>query len=155
MKYRRTARIALSLAATNLLPFAAMPALAQGGRTVSFDIAGQSLRSAIQAIATASGESIVAPGELLDNLTAPDLHGRHSVRQALDIVLAGSGLRARRAGSTFIIERTPAGESVTVADAATAGEVIVTGTRIRGAPVASPVIRLTGERQQRWARQKA
>jgi outer membrane receptor protein involved in Fe transport len=136
----RAAALCLGSGAIAAIP--AAPAWAQNEPKTVFDIAAQPLGTAVQAIAVAAGESVIVPSELVEGLTAPAVRGRYSVREALNAALAGSGLRARRIGAAFVIERDPSavrqagGSPPTLSEA----EIVVTGTRLRGTPVASTVV---------------
>lgn len=115
------------------------PAFAQNEQSIAFEIAPQALSDAIRALARASGRSIIASAELVENRNAPRVSGRYEVAGALAVLLEGTGLRARRVGSTFIVEREPdAARSEPAVDREAA--IIVTGTRLRGVPVASTVV---------------
>ncbi|PZU44151.1 MAG: TonB-dependent receptor [Sphingomonas sp.] len=122
----------------------AAPASAQddGAGTVArqgYDLPAQPLADALQAIALASGRSIVAPAELLKGQRAPVLEGSYTAEEAVALLLSGSGLGFRATRGGLVIEElmAPAG--------AAGAEIVVTGTRIRGAPVPAPVIRLDQE----------
>lgn len=123
---------------------AAAPASAQESSRIRFDLPAQPLGAAIRAIARASGRSIVADSILVDAKHAPALRAHLTVEEALARLLAGSGLTVRNTGSSFVI--VPASQPVLPsAGEATSTDIVVTGTRIRGAPIASPVITLTAE----------
>lgn len=73
------------------------------------DIAEQALAPALARLAEQSGLRLLYPSELLAGRTAPALHGTLSPAQALDRLLAGSGLRYRFVGSDAVrIEAIPA-----------------------------------------------
>jgi iron complex outermembrane receptor protein len=92
--------------------------------------------------------NLIAPSNLVEGRQAPSLHGDYSRDGAFATLLEGSGLK-------FRIERDAVVIGVEVdRDAARAGReheavesnrILVTGTRIRGAPVASTVIKLSQE----------
>ncbi|MFK5073745.1 STN domain-containing protein, partial [Klebsiella pneumoniae] len=78
---------------------------------------------------------------LVDGKIAPALSGRFTPIEAISALLRGSGLRARLAGSSLIVERVPAPQDVSAE--ADGSDIVVTGTRIRGAgPVGSNVVTL-------------
>ncbi|MDO7843595.1 TonB-dependent receptor [Sphingomonas sp. CA1-15] len=77
---------------------------------------------------------------MVDVLPAPALKGKLSVEEAIATLLEGSGLRARASGAGLFIEAVSQAADTHDDDHAT--DVLVTGSRIRGAKVASPVITL-------------
>lgn len=106
-----------------------------------FDIPAGDLRFALRALTREAGLQLVADPKLLRALRSPDLHADTSTRAALDQLLAGSGLEADIDGNTVIIRgrvrpEIPQGNPDTT-------EILVTGSRIKGAPIASPMIHLT------------
>lgn len=136
-------RVASLLAATSPLLaiatcLAPLPASAQERVRFTFHVPAGSLAAALRAVSTASGRSIAGPADLLAGKAASALDGSFTVEAAVDKLLAGSGLRARAIGDGLVIEVDPRGQDV--ASSAQAADIIVTGSRIRGAPVASPVI---------------
>lgn len=83
-------------------------ARASDGRETGVDIAASSLPDAVAELAREAGVSIGTDG-VLPRVRTPAIHGRMSVAQVLEILLAGTGYRARRVGVTaWRIERTPA-----------------------------------------------
>jgi iron complex outermembrane receptor protein len=126
------------------LALCASPPATAGFQAQSYDQPAQPLGDALRALARSSGQSIVAPTELVAGKQAPALKGDFSPEAALAQLLAGSGLIARRVGDALVIQRVGA-ESAQ--DAQGAGEgagderIVVTGTRIRGrAPAGASVI---------------
>lgn len=120
------------------------PARAQEQRRYSFHLPAGSLAAAIRAVATTSGRSIVAPAELLTGRDAPALDGDYTVEAAVEFLLSGSGLRARAVGDGLVIEAAPhrrAGAASSLAQT----DIVVTGSRIRGNPVAAPLIKVDRE----------
>lgn len=128
----------LAIVGVGLAPLAAF---AQEQQRYNFHVSAGSLAAALRAISTTSGRSIAGPADLLAGKNAPALDGSYTVDAALDLLLAGSGLRARPIGDGLIIEADPRGRAE--ASAAPADDIVITGSRIRGAKVASPVITVT------------
>lgn len=120
---------------------ASLPANAQEAR--DYDLPVQDLSGAVRALVQQSGQSIIAPGDLLAGKQAPALHGSFTPEQALGRLLEGSGLRFLRAGSALVIQRQSA-ESAQDAqgtrEGAGDGAILVTGTRIRGRPPAGAAV---------------
>ena len=113
----------------------------------AFAIVPQRLADALKQVSTAAGVEIIAPAELLENREAPDVVGKMSAADAIRLLLAGTGLTAERVQGAFVIRRAD------VPIAAASGReisgdpdaIVVTGTRIRGAAIASPVTVLSRE----------
>lgn len=135
---------ACCLSAVALAASTAVPAAAQSERKTALDIPAQPLADSIRAIAVAAGESVVVPSDLAAGMTAPAIRGQFTIREALAAVLSGSGLRARSVGGAFVIERDAGPQRAEAgANSVPEAEIVVTGTRLRGAPVASTVVTVT------------
>lgn len=115
----------------------------------TYAVPAQPLADSLRAIAVQSGNTVIAPHDLVDGRIAPPLAGRFTAEQAVAVVLRGSGLRARRAGTSIIVERPnpTAGSAATSVEGVEGVEgvedetIVVTGTRIRGtAPIGADVI---------------
>jgi iron complex outermembrane receptor protein len=109
----------------------------------SYHLPSQPLAASLRAVAIVSGRSIVAPADLVRGRRAPALDGDFTPEDAVAALLGGSGLRQRAVGAGLIIEREAAAPDVSAE--ADGSDIVVTGSRIRGAPVASPLIRLDQE----------
>lgn len=134
----------LTLALGSAIVLVATAPAAWAGQADSrrYDLPAQPLAVSLRSVALASGRSILAPARLVRDRTAPALKGAYTVEEALAALLAGSGLHVRADGAALVIE--PAAATPTPdAGAAAGSDIVVTGTRIRGAPVASPVITVT------------
>jgi len=132
------------------------PAVAQTA-TANIDIPAQPLADALMQLSRQANVNIVADSSLTRKRRAPAVKGAMSVEAALDRLLAPSGLSYRANGGSFIVERREVGNGRDGADIASSNgsdddappgddrnaEIIVTGSRIRGAPPASPVVILT------------
>lgn len=106
-----------------------------------FEVPAQPLGNALATMAQQSQVEIIAPAELVDGLRAPAIKGDYAPLEAIQLLLRGTGLVVERVGEAFIVKQ--AGR--VAADLTGDGDIVVTGTRIRGAPVASPVIVRTSE----------
>ncbi len=109
----RTRPVACLLAlACALAPVAASaqgaPADVAQAATRDFDIAPQALAEALIQFWRQSGTQVSIDAELARGLRSPGVKGRLSPQQALDALLAGTGLVQRNAGSLIVVER-PAG----------------------------------------------
>src|SRR5690606_22811726 len=82
------------------------PAYAQQGDSRAFAIPSQPLGASLNKLALAVDRQIMVPPELVRDRVAPALNGSYSVDEALNHVLAGSGLtHERTADNTIIIRR--------------------------------------------------
>lgn len=143
---KRTNLSALSLALGSALTLAATAPMAWAEQSDArdYDLPAQTLGTALQAVAVTSGRSILAPAVLLGDRQARALKGRYTAEQAVAALLDGTGLRARAEGTSLVVEASP-DDLVAVEGAAVQEDVVVTGSRIRGAPIASPVLRIARE----------
>jgi outer membrane receptor protein involved in Fe transport len=138
--FRHVAKFAALSTATVAFVLASAPACARDPEQQSYHLPSQSLAAALRAVSEASGTSIAAAASLVQGRTAPALDGDYTPEAAVAALLAGSGLHFTRVGEGLVIEQvTPA---AVAENAASGSQIVVTGSRIRGAPVASPVIRL-------------
>jgi outer membrane receptor protein involved in Fe transport len=141
MRSLRRAVRAATCSATLALVIATAPACARRAGEATYHLPAQPLAESLSAVSKASGVSVVAPADLVAGRTAPILDGDYTPEAAIEILLAGSGLRARPVGTGLVIEQASATPGIAESERS-GGQIVVTGSRIRGAPVASPVIRL-------------
>lgn len=113
------------------------PAFAAPAATYSFDMPAQDLGSALRSVAARAGLEIYAAAGDVNGLPAPALKGTMSVREAIERLLADTGLSAHFDGGAVVIRHQRGASSETAAD-----EIVVTGTHIRGAIATGPVISL-------------
>ncbi|MEQ7874236.1 TonB-dependent receptor [Sphingomonas sp. ASV193] len=123
---------------------AMMPPVPAGARSLPaqrrFDLAAQPLDQALRTIATQSGINLIAPADLLAGRTAPALHATQTPIQAVQGLLAGSGLEVVSVGGDFVIRRDQARAADRNKAASEDQAIVVTGSLVRGAPPTSPVI---------------
>jgi iron complex outermembrane receptor protein len=108
---------------------------------VAYDIEAQPLSSALREFAQQSGVSVLYPYDQLRDRQAPALRGRYARDEALRLLLAGSGVTASVQADGSIRLEDPSRPQPIGADAAQQAtdenadseEIVVTGTRIRGA----------------------
>jgi iron complex outermembrane recepter protein len=132
---------ALALAGTAMVMVAPV-AFAQADNAREFDMPSQGLGDALRAVAQQSGIQIIAPTELVAGHQARALRGRYRADQAVSQLLRGSRLRVVMVGTTLVVQRDDVGQEGNET-AEGEGEILVTGTRIRGqAPVGVSVITL-------------
>jgi iron complex outermembrane receptor protein len=130
-----------------LAAFAAAPVAAYAQTAYDFKLPSQPLADSLRAIGSKAGVNVVFEPSSVSGRTAPVLQGSFSPQQALDRVLAGSGLVVRStAGGSLLVESAgPQDAGAQNEPAAAAPEVVVTGTRIRGETPAAPVHTVTHE----------
>lgn len=133
---------AASFAAAVLL---VMPtdACAQQEQSYSFDIPDQDLGTALRRVAVQTGTELYAASDDLAGRRAPRLNGRYTLRGAVDVLLQGSGLSARFDGRAILLGRE--NEYASPASAEVDPAIVVTGSRIVGAPPAAPVITVSSD----------
>jgi outer membrane receptor protein involved in Fe transport len=113
---------------------ATLPASAQEEGRRAIRLPAQPLAASLRAVARTFGRTVSVEAGLVAGKTAPALDGKLSFDEALAALLAGTGLETR-----------PVGTGVAIRPAAMIGgagedDITVTGTRIRGGKVPSPVI---------------
>lgn len=137
---RQTQWILLGAAALGAIAIS-VPATAAPDRRQDYHLEEQDLGAALRAVGRASGREIMFASDLVAGKRAPGLEGSFTPEEAVDHLLEGSGLAATvRNGSILIRGREAPAVAQTVPEIDDA--IIVTGSRIRGAPVASSVIRV-------------
>lgn len=124
---------------------AASPAVQGDHQT--YDLKAQPLATALAEAARISGRPIVVSARLAQGKVAPALQGRYTAEQAYAALLSGSGLKLVAVGGNLVVQpaaaeaEAPAAGEPRAGDADTLSELVVTGTRIRGAaPVGSNLI---------------
>lgn len=137
-------RVASSLLAIAIMhAVSCAPAPATDTSPRQFDIPAQSLPSALLAIGTESGRQILFPGEKMGGISAPAIHGTYTPDEAVRRLIAGTGFSAEFTPEAVYI-RGRSTEAPTLSGSQQAEhEILVTGSRIRGAAVASPVVHLS------------
>ncbi|PZR35489.1 TonB-dependent receptor [Caulobacter segnis] len=145
----------LATAATLVLATAA-PALAAQpllqAEHQTYDLKAQPLAAALAEVARISGRPIVVSTSLARGKTAPPLKGRFTPDQAYAALLSGSGLKLVTVGNNLVVQPADTGVAAPITGESPAGdaeqvaEVVVTGTRIRGAaPAGAQVITISRE----------
>jgi len=142
MKIRAGAASIVLAAMSSFAPTTYAAAAAQA--TSRFDLPPQDLGASLRAVAKKTGRQIIIATGAVEGKTAPALRGVFSADDAVSFLVSGSGVIVRfTAEAALVGGQLPNGTSP---DGSVAkGEIIVTGSRIRGAVVASPVITLSAE----------
>jgi outer membrane receptor protein involved in Fe transport len=91
----------------------------------TFDIPAQPVAAALRALATQAGIQIVFTPEVVGSTQAKALRGRMSVDEAIDRLLAGTGLKAHQDGAgNYVLSKATTGEANSMLS-----EMVVTATR--------------------------
>lgn len=106
----------------------AAPAAAAAAAPVDVRIAAQPLAQALDALARQTRLELMVQPALVQGKSAPAVQGRLTARQALERLLAGSGLYAEIEGTSVVVRRVPQG-----AGAATLAPVTVSARAERSA----------------------
>lgn len=111
-----------------------------------YDLPSQELKYALRAVTRPAGLELYAETTDLRGRKSPEIRGTFTAEQALAQLLAGSGLEADIEGRAVFIRGRSAstGDTGDTAGTATA-EIVVTGSHIRGAQIASPTITMSAE----------
>ena len=107
----------------------------------AFDLPEQDLAAAIRDISLQSGANILAPAELLAGRRAPKLHGSYSAIEALQVLLAGTGLEVVEVDNALIVRKI----AETTVGSTEAADIVVTGSHLRGAGSATGQTRGTDQ----------
>lgn len=137
MRFLRKAAVAASMSTSLISLIVSAPqAAAQTEQAHTYRLPAQSLSASLRAVAMATGKTIGGDARLLAGRQAPALNGSFNPESAVAALLAGSGLHGRSIGTGMIIEADAGGSE----EGEKGSEIVVTGSRIRGAPIASAVI---------------
>lgn len=128
------------------LTVGAAPAVqAQTGAAIELALPAQPLASALREIAVRSRTDVIAASDVVAGKQAPALQGRYTAEEAVRLLIAGSGLQVRRVGTSLVVVANPSGRADFIDDDANSGQIVVTGTNVRGAQPTSKVIVITRE----------
>lgn len=113
-----------------------LEAQAQEQTARSFDIPPGGLTRALQAFAEQSDRNVLFTPDMVAGRTSPGVQGQMTERQALEALLAGTGLRSEQTASNGYAVRDPSSPTrlgdATSAEPSDAEEIVVVGTNIRG-----------------------
>src|SRR3546814_900422 len=123
----------LATAVAAALAICATTAAAQD-RTYRFELPRQSLAQTLRDYGQIAGQQIVFTEALVEGRSAPELRGTYTAEEALERLLEDSGLTTETNAAGVIMIR----REVRDPGAATLGEVVVTGTRIRRDTIDTP-----------------
>ncbi|AOH85634.1 hypothetical protein AWL63_18505 [Sphingomonas panacis] len=121
------------------------PAAAQEKRQ-EYHLEEQDLGDALRAVGRISGREVMFPSDLVEGKRSPRLDGTYTTDEAIERLIARSSLIAiDRGGSILIRGRSEAAQAAVSSETSEGGDIVVTGSRIRGAPPSSPVTSQTRE----------
>jgi TonB-dependent receptor len=142
--------LAAALAAVAIhAPASAQQPDAAFGRQMGFSIAGGDLRAALSDYSRATGVQVVVPPAAAEGRKTHGVKGSHSVRDALTILLKGTGLAASIDGGVAVLKPGPTSRRAPAEAAAASAPVITTGIEAAagGAPANSNEIIVSGYRE--------
>lgn len=116
---------------------AGQPAAAQDASRRAVHLPAQALAASLRSVARTFGRTVAVEADLVASRKAPAVDGNLTFDEAVVALLAGSGLQIVPVGNGVAIR---AGAST--AETPGQPDIMVTGTRIRGAPVASTTVRI-------------
>jgi outer membrane receptor protein involved in Fe transport len=141
----RLRSIGLKMAACTALALVpAMPLHAQSVAVTHLEIPSQPLDRALRQVARQTGAQIMFSPQQVAGLTSPRLVGDLTAMEAVQQLIAGTGLVAVESASAIIIRgKAQTGAADKTPTTGGSNDIVVTGSRIRGATVASPEITLS------------
>jgi outer membrane receptor protein involved in Fe transport len=158
--------IAVALAMGTVCISQGVQAQTQTAEVRSYDIPAGKLSESLKQFGTQSRLQLLAPPELTKSLDGNPVSGTYTARQALDRLLANSGLSYEFVNATTVVIKKGAGPATVKTKSSSGSEgnakekaaveskpttleaVAVTGTRIRGGVTASPTITIGSEQIQ-------
>lgn len=137
MTHTRSILAALMAATVLAAPHSAN---ARDTRPFALNLPAQALAESLRQLAVVTGQTVLADAEVVGSRDAPAVRGTFTISEALSLLLKGSDLQGVEVGDAYAVRTAPS--AVPGEGAATgAPEIIVTGTRIRGAaPAGAQVI---------------
>lgn len=143
MGYRFRCALLAAVAIGTLVPVA--PAFAQEQHRIEYNIEAGDLGEALKTVSRLSGKEIIFHSEAVLGRHAPRLRGSFSADEAVRALLEGSDLTAQYRRDVVIIRGRSKASSGLGDRSADGSDIVVTGSRIRGAAAASPVIVISQE----------
>ena len=119
--------------------------LAQEQRRIEYNIEAGDLGEALKAVSRLSGKEIIFNSQAVLGRSAQQLRGNYSADEAVRALLEGSGLTAQYRKDVIIIRGRSGRPSEITERSASDGDIVVTGSRIRGGVSSAPLISATRE----------
>ena len=132
--------ICLAGAALDSVALSAQPVAIPAQAAADYDVPAQDLGRTLKAIAQESGRDILFQPETVRGLKAAPVRGHLTLDQALRQALSGTRLQIDYRDGAALIRKPATDQSERVLDGQSQTPITVTGTRIRGAGSASPVL---------------
>lgn len=141
VKAKRIRERLLVATAIGAMMVIAAPVRADDGHRQDYNIEAQSLGDALKTVSRQSGREIIFGAEAVAGKQAPPLHGNYSADEAVRMLLASSDLSAEFRKDVIIIRGRSEPSGGISNRSAEVTDIVVTGSRIRGAQATYPVIR--------------
>lgn len=113
--------------------------------TQDYHLVSQDLGSALRSVGRLSGQEVMFAADAVAGKQAPRLEGSYTPEEAIAALLKGSGLGVEVKDGGFLILGRRTAPEAQIGEAASKPDIVVTGTRIRGALPSSPTITQTQE----------
>lgn len=104
----------------------------------SYNLPAQDLGAALRQVGREAGTEVIFQAQTVEGKHVHALRGNFTVKRAVDDLLEGTELKAILQEGAILIMGRSEGASNSVSS--TSSDIVVTGSRIRGAPIASPII---------------
>ncbi|MCF8707564.1 MULTISPECIES: TonB-dependent receptor [Sphingomonadaceae] len=129
-----------ALLGSTLLASTAVAAAAEGEPTrQSYDVPSQDLGAALRAVGRAANREIIFETDVVQGKRAPALDGSYTTREAVEQLLRGTDLVAVERGGAILIRSRFREASAELSSSGGSSDIVVTGSRIRGAESPSAV----------------
>lgn len=142
---RNGVRIRLLAAVAMSAMAIATPASAQNGQRQDYNVEAGYLGDALRTVSRLSGREIIFSAEAVNGKHAPRLRGTYSADEAVRALLEGSDLTAEFRKDVVLIRGRSEAPGEVADRPAEQDDILVTGSRIRGAAPTSPIIVATRE----------
>lgn len=119
------------------------PAAADPAGKQHYNLEAGALGDALQAVSRLSGREIIFSSEAVIGRRAPHLEGTYSADEAVRRLLSGSGLKVQYRKDVILIGGRSEAPVEDVPRSVESPEILVTGSRIKGAQLASPLMVLS------------
>ena len=134
---------AASIALVAMGTIACQTAYCQPSSAVQYDLPSQDLELSLRTVARMSGRDIIISTGAVEGKIAPELRGSFLPDDAVRRLTSGSGVAVRFTRDAVLV-----GTGTQSSASSEAGDIVVTGSRIRQAPTASHVLAQTQEQMR-------
>lgn len=135
---------AASIALAAISTLVSSEAVAQSSATAHYDLPSQDLELSLRAVGRISGRQIIIASGAVRERTAPALRGDFSADEAVRRLTLGTGIAIRYTREAILVGVARA-ESAQAESPERDNDIVVTGSRIRGAALAAPLVRVDRE----------